>query len=508
MKSRVVFVVLVWICALGLGLRSSEAQQADALKRAQTAFDKAQSDFIAGNWDDAAKGFDEAYAARQFPQFLYNAGACHHMKGKKTSDPDAYQAAVDYYRKYLAADPQAADKAKVEKAIGVLENEIKRLRDAAAANVGAGSGSGSGAGSGSDTAAPVTPPPPSAEVQSLGDAKVRGLVVIESEPQNATVYLDDRKKGPFAQTPWSGSLEGEHKIIVEKRGFMQGEKSISADPNKLVVMSFVMGKEDFMGWIDVKSNVPHSDVYIDDQAQGAVGKTPYSQYVKPGKHTFWVTLDGYDTYKQEVEIIPGGTSEVNATLKGSPTGKLNVLGLGIEDSTIYVDGKLACERGPCLKTLQEGEHTVTVTRPGMKPYSRTVRIQQKTETNVKVSLAPKPSRSDAVIAYILAGGFTTGGIFLGLQANKIRDDLRKEIDNVDGTHAPPDSRDPRYTKGKAFAIAADATFAIAGITALTAIYYTFRDKGAPSTGLIDVRAIALQPQIGSGYAGVGMEVKW
>ena len=61
---------------------------------------------------------------------------------------------------------------------------------------------------------------------------------------------------------------------------------------------------------------------------------------------------------------------------------------------------------------------------------------------------------------------------------------------------------------KAFAIAADATFAIAGITASTAIYYTFRDKGAPSTGLIDVRAIALTPQVGSGYAGVGMEVNW
>jgi len=151
---------------------------------------------------------------------------------------------------------------------------------------------------------------------------------------------------------------------------------------------------------------------------------------------------------------------------------------------------------------------VTVTRPGMKSYSRRVRVQQKTKTEVVVTLAPKPSRSDAVIAYILSAGFTTGGIFLGLQANKIRDDLRKEIDNADGTSAPPDSRDPRYTKGKAFAIAADATFAIAGITALTAIYYTFRDKGPPSTGLIDVRAIALHPELGRNYAGVGMEVKW
>jgi hypothetical protein len=497
MRSRVLFVVLVAICAFAIPPSVSRAQPADALKKAQAAFDQAQIDYLAGKFDEAAKGFEEAFNARQFPQFLYNVGACHHMKGKQSSDVAQYQQAVDFYKRYLTADPQAGDKAKVEKAIGVLEAEIKRIKDAGL-NVGSGSGSGS-------AAPPITP---SAEVQQLGDAKVRGLVIIESEPTNATIYMDDRKKGPFAQTPWSGTLEGDHKVIIEKKGFEQIEKSISADPNKLFVLAAALGKEQFLGWVDVTSNIPKSEVFIDDQAVGAVGKTPYSQYVKPGKHTFWVTIEGYDTYKQEVEILPGGTHEVKAELKGTPVGKLNVIGLEIENSTIYVDGKLACERGPCLKAVPEGEHTVTVTREGMKTYSRHIKVQAKTETNVKIGLAPQPSRSDAVIAYILAGGFTGGGIFLGLQANKYRDQLRTEIDNKDGSHIPPDTRDPRYTKGKAFAIAADATFVIAGITALTAVYYTFRDKGPPSTGLIDVRAIALQPQIGNGYAGIGMEGHW
>jgi len=218
-----------------------------------------------------------------------------------------------------------------------------------------------------------------------------------------------------------------------------------------------------------------------------------------------VTTEGYDEYEIEVEVVPGGTHEVRAQLKGSPVGRLNIIGLGIEDSTVYIDGKVACERGPCLKSVQEGEHTVTVTRPGMKTYSRRVRVQAKTEATIKVALAPTPSRRDAVVAYVLAGGFTAGGVFLGLQANKYRDDLRAEID---AGNPPPDNNDPRYTKGKIFAIAADVTFAIAGITALTAVYYTFRDKGPPSTGLIDVRAMALSPQIGPGYAGLGMEVSW
>ena len=204
-------------------------------------------------------------------------------------------------------------------------------------------------------------------------------------------------------------------------------------------------------------------------------------------------------------MIANEVTPIKAQLKGSPVGKLNVTGLGIEDATISVDGKVLCERGPCLKSLQQGDHTITVTRPDYKPYSRVIKIQAKTETQLRITLAPTPSRSDAIVAYVLAAGFGGGGVFLGLQANKYRDDLKKEI--AAGL-VPPDSNDPRFTKGKIFAIAADATFVVAGVTALTAIYYTFREKGAPSTGLIDVRALALHPEIGPGYAGIGMGVSW
>ena len=110
-----------------------------------------------------------------------------------------------------------------------------------------------------------------------------------------------------------------------------------------------------------------------------------------------------------------------------------------------------------------------------------------------------------MIAYVLAAGFGGAGIYLGLQSQKIRDEL---ADEIAAGSPPPDPEDPRFTKGKAFAIAADATFVIAGITALTAVYYTFREKGKPSTALLDVRALALQPQIGPGYAGLGLERSW
>ena len=487
MKSRALFVVCLGVCALA---PMAFAQPADALKKAQSAFDQAQLDYLQGKYDEAAQGFQDAYAARNFPQFLYNVGASFHMKGKKDSNVEAYKKAVDFYKKYLGEDPQAADKPKVEKAITVLEAEIKRLNDPATKPPEQGT---------------PTPPAASNEVKELGDVKVRGLIVVESEPQNATIYLDDKKKGPFATTPWSGSIDGEHKIIIEKRGYMVSESTIAADPSKLFVLRAVMSQENFLGWVDITSNVPGADIFIDDKSVGAVGKTPLSQNMKPGKHTFWISSDGYDEYKEDLEIIAGQAHSVKGTLKGEPVGKLNILGLGIEDSTIVVDGKVLCERGPCLKGVQQGDHTVTVTRPGFKPYSRRVNIQAKTETSIKIGLAPEPSRTDAVIAYILTGAFTGGGIFLGLQANKLHDDLSNGINNGS---PPVDNNDPRFTKGKVFAIAADASFLLAAITGGTALYYTFRDKGAPSTGLIDVRALAFKPELNSQFAGLGLEVTW
>ncbi len=487
MKSRVVLAVCVALGAL-LATVPAFGQSPDALKKAQASFDTAQSDYLQGKFDDAAKGFQEAYAARPFPQFLYNVGASYHMKGKLTSDVVSYGKAVEFYKRYLTEEPNAADKAKVEKAIGVLEAEIKRIADTSQQQ-------GSGA----------APPQVSPEVQQLGDVKVRGLVVIVTEPQNATIYLDDKKKGPFATTPWSGSIEGEHKLIIEKRGYKVVETTISADPTKLVQVISSMAQEDYLAWVEVASNVPKSDLYIDDKTVGAVGQTPWSQQIKPGKHTFWISKEGYDEYTETLDIAPGETKAIKGTIKGTPIGKLNVTGPGIEDSRISVDGKVLCERGPCLRSVAQGDHTITVTRPDYKTYSRRITVEAKTETAIKVSLAPAPSRSDAVVAYVLAAVAAGGGIALGLQANKLHDDLQKEIA---AGMPPPASDDPRFERGKIYAISADAAYGVAGLLAITALIYTFRDKGAPSSALIDAKAMTMIPQVGADYAGLGMEVHW
>jgi tetratricopeptide (TPR) repeat protein len=456
---RAVSLVFVWLALLAV----PAAAQPDALQKAQNLFDDAQKALLMKDYDTAATKFKEAYDARPLHDLLYNVGTAYYYKGKAANDAAAYELAVQYYRKYLTSVPQATDKADVDKAIAIIEKEIARLK--------------------APPAGPDAPPvAPSEEVQKL-ERKTRSLVVIETEPQGANIYLDDKKNGVFAQTPWSGSLDGQHKVIIEKRGHKSKESPIAPDPNRLVVLQVVLSEEDYLGWLEIRANVPGAAIYLDDKASGAIGKTPFSGNLKPGKHVVWVSADGYDETKHELEIIAGETHEIVAELSGSPVGYLDVRGSA---GRVYVDGELLCERSPCRKPVKEGTHTIAISRGGYKTYRTRVDVQAKTELSVKPNLKPKPGRGDAIVAYIFSAVFLGGATYAYIYQGDLA------------------TGDTYFERKDQIKIGSYVGWGLGGVIGLSAVYYTFRDKGPPSTGQIDVRAVALEPVVGSDYAGFSL----
>lgn len=460
MIRALVLVCFAVLCAAG---SAPVAAQVDGLQRAQALFADAQTAMVSGDHDTAATKFKEAYAAKPLPDLLYNVGAAYYLKGKKGNDAGAYALAIKYYRDYLRDVPGASDRAQVEKAIAVIEKEIARLEAAGAA----------------------PPQAPSEEVQQL-DAKARSLVVIETEPQGANIYLDDKAKGVFAQTPWSGSLDGPHKVIIEKRGHKSKESPITPDPSRLVVLQVVLSEEDYLGWLEVKASVPGARIFLDDKAAGAIGQTPFSGNLKPGKHKLWIVADGYDEVERDVDIVAGEVHAIDVALSGTPVGYLEIRGAGLERARVVVDGEQVCDRGPCRKPVKEGVRTVVISRDGYKPYKVRLDVQARTEVSIRPSLVKRPSRADAVVAYVFAVTFAGGATAAYLYQDGL---------------TPTDAR---YEDRKYLQYGAYAGWGLAGVIGLSAVYYTFRDKGPPSTGTIDVSAVALEPAIGPGYAGLGL----
>ncbi len=472
MRLRILLVISVALA--GVTVTAARASADDSLSRSKAHYDKGAALFSQSKYKEAIDAFQKAYDARPFAQFLYNMGASY----EKLKD---YGKAADHYERYLKADPKATDKAAVEKRIAALRK--------------------------ASTAPKPTNPDgtttPAAPIAGLTEAKIRGLVVVESEPSGAHIYLDSKKKAAISRTPWNGALEGEHTIFIEKKGYKPVEKRFSPDPNQLTVFVFTLAEQDYLGWIDIRSDPPGASIYIDDKTAGAYAKTPFSGNVKPGKHTIWIHAEGYKWNKHEIEIIAGKTHSMSAKLVGAPVGYLNFRGSDIDRTKVYLDGKVLCETPPCRVPVAQGKHKLQVKRRGYKTYTRNIIVNAKTETTVRAKLAKRPGRGDAIWAYVFAAAFTGGGIWAGLQAKGINDELQSEID---AGNPPPDSNDPRFRRGKFYSIGADSAFVVGGISLLTAVYYTFRDKGKPSTGSTDVRALALEPKIGPNY--IGMEMKW
>jgi tetratricopeptide (TPR) repeat protein len=74
----------------------------DAMKAAQSAFDRGEAAFKAGRYKEAAGAFAEAYEQKPLPNFLYNRAAAYDMAGDKKE-------AVKNYQLYLTMHPTADD---------------------------------------------------------------------------------------------------------------------------------------------------------------------------------------------------------------------------------------------------------------------------------------------------------------------------------------------------------------------------------------------------------------
>ena len=104
--------------------------------------------------------------------------------------------------------------------------------------------------------------------------------------------------------------------------------------------------------------------------------------------------------------------------------------------------------------------------------------------------------------YTISGVMLGGAIVTGLESRSIFHRLQNDIA---ADHPPITASDPRFNKGAIYAIAADVAYGLAGLSFLTALYYTFRHS-EQHTG--ESETLAITPAVAPGYAGVNVELHW
>jgi tetratricopeptide (TPR) repeat protein len=437
----------------------------EAVEKAKEAFERGVLAYDQKKYADAAREFDNAYAVKPFSDFLYNAGLAYEKLGDKPR-------AIERFEKYLRDNPKIKDGDKVEKKLAALKG--------------------------------TTPAP---EPGPVKEEQLKGVLYVDSSPAGANVYVDNKKDQPVGTTPWNGSFEGQHTVIIEAKGYKQYSFSINVQPGKVYNHFAGLSQEPNLAWVEIRANVPGASVFIDDHASGEVGRTPYLGNITKGKHKLWVSKDGFVEDFREVDLEGGKAYPIAITLLKGTAGFFYVTGKNVEGAKVLVDSKIACEKAPCRFQAPQGKRVIEVQREGYKTYTREQDVVAATETTLNVSLAEQPSRLDVLWNFGFAAVFLTGGVVLGLQSNSIHNEIQ---DDIASGKPPVFPNDSRFTKGKIFAIAADAAFAIGTITAITGVVSLLLEKGAPSTAIGESRDLgaSITPVVGPGFAGVSAGVRW
>jgi hypothetical protein len=452
MRLRLSLGVVIAVLAAVSPAWAQDAKTEEARKH----FDTAQGLYNKGDFKAAATEFMAAYEARPFPAFLFNAAVC---EEKSKNLPKA----IELFRLYLQKEPKAPDKDDVEKRVVALQAEVDRQASPSPASA---------------------PPAPAA----LPEAKTKGLVIIDSKPAGASIYLDNKHNAPIGVTPWNGELEGKHTIILELRSFKTAKQDITPTQDKGWYYWFGLSEEHYLGWLEVRANVDNALVYLDRKQGGSIGRTTYLGNVQPGKHKVIVSKEGYLDWSKEVDVERGKPHQLEATLDAAPIGFVRIrTGDTSEGATVQLDGKRvgACPQAPCRFDAPEGPHKLSITKDDKKPYLRDLNVQRQTETTIAVRLAPTPSRTDAIWQFVYTAIFAGVGYY-AYDAGK--------NDDCPGLD-PEDS--------KACTYAAYGFWTLSGLTFATGIYYLFRDKGPPSSGTLESRDLSLGPFLAPDRAGVG-----
>jgi hypothetical protein len=443
---------LVALLCFALAEPAVAESSAQTMQAIQKRMEEGLALFVGEKPLEAAAVFEKGYQEHPYSAFLFNAGICYENVGKK-------QEALAKYKQYMQVDPNSPDIAEVRVRVARLE--------------------GTGA-------------PPLAE--KVNKDEMRSLVVVESDPPGAPVrvfrpardnspaYKRDQPNPDWTEiaktdAPTSLSLGvGRYQIVIDKfREFNASDTELRVSPGHVHHFRANLSQGVFMAFLRVASNVKGAHIYLDDPTKKKPewGTTPYGELVGGGEHDVLIERPGFQPLRTKVSLDAGQRKELEVTMVRVDHGIIRVEA-DVSPITVTLDGKAAgswSEGQPALDVQAiAGSHTLVVSAEGRKDFEGQITVPQGQVIPVHVTMIPKFPRGTAWTQAILAGVCLGGGIYFGLESER----LKEEVDR-DRQRGVLDADDGRLSTGYWFAIGADVGFGAGAVLGALSTWNFVRD---------------------------------
>jgi hypothetical protein len=217
-------------------------------------------------------------------------------------------------------------------------------------------------------------------------------IKIDSAPQQAAIYLDDKSYGIVGYTPYNDKLiKGDYKIIIELQGYEPMERMVRVE-KKGQEFFFPLTKKVQPGMVDVQAsadpNVLGAQVLVDNQAEGTA---PQLVEVTAGRHQIVIRKEGFNDFEQWVTLKEGERVTLTPILKAKvvakPKGSL-LVDADVPDAEVYINGKLQPDTTPTIiDDLEEGQYVVEVKKAPATAWKQTVMVEAGKRNKVTGKLA-------------------------------------------------------------------------------------------------------------------------
>jgi len=248
--------------------------------------------------------------------------------------------------------------------------------------------------------------------KSNRDIAVSSTLSIKSTPTDAIVWLDNKRMG---KTPINlKSLKsGNYELRLEKNAFRDYFERLYLSRNRTRTVNANLVK--LTGKLYLTSNQKDIRIFIDDKVKDY--KTIPAKFDKlpAGKHTVKIWKNGYSVFEKEVDIKPGETVSVNASLERL-SGDLSILIKPWGSVSINGEQKATSTDRKYSATLPQDNYSVKIEHPTLGVWEKQVEIKAGYPTNITVNFNKKievnvksiDGNGNSVSGEILVGKNETG----------------------------------------------------------------------------------------------------
>jgi len=232
-----------------------------------------------------------------------------------------------------------------------------------------------------------------AQANCPGNKPGRFAVKIDSAPQGAAIYINDKACPPVGVTPWSGKLNnGDYTVILEAPGYDLATRPFKvAKVRKTQEMFVPLVKKLDPPKIDVRAdadkNMFGATIMLDGQPQGQV---PMVITTTSGRHLVEIKKDGFEPLSAWLEAKDNQVQTFAPTLKeiAKPKYGTVVVDADIADAEVYIDGNKHPDNTPAvINNVIEGVHVVEVRKAPGLPWKQTIEVKAGQQTKVRADLA-------------------------------------------------------------------------------------------------------------------------